>query len=135
MELKKIAGKYPLVMRGFLGFVLLWFGVNEILDPRYWSGYVPPLVGSFFPFEVNFFVQIHGVLLSLLALSLFFKFYIRYTGLITLGVLFSIIFGLIMIDGFTEIVVRDIGLFGLALAIWFHSLKDQTPHQTPQGWN
>lgn len=121
--MKKLAVYHPFIMRGFLGFVLLWFGVNEILDPRYWSGYVPPLVRGFLPFEVNLFVQMHGVVLVLLALSLFFQFYIRYTGLIVLGVLFSIISGLIMIDGFNEIVVRDIGLFGLALSIWFYSFK------------
>ena len=110
-------------MRGFLGFVLLWFGVNEILNPRYWSGYVPPLVASLLPFDIHLFVQMHGMVLSLLALSLFLKFYIRYTGLIIIAVLFSIISGLIMIDGFNEIVVRDIGLFGLALAIWLQNIK------------
>ena len=123
MPFKKLAEKYPLVMRVFLGFVLLWFGVNEILDPRYWSGYVPLLVANFLPFNINLFVQMHGVVLALLALSLFFKFYIRYTGIITLGVLLSIIGGLITIDGFSEIVVRDIGLFGLALAIWLQNIK------------
>lgn len=112
-------------MRVSLGFVLLWFGVNEVLDPRYWSGYVPSLVASFLPFGVNLFVQMHGVVLSLLALSLFFKFYIRYTGLLAVGVIFLIISGLIMIDGFNEIVVRDIGLFGLALAIWLHEVKEK----------
>ena len=122
--MKKFAIYYPLVMRGFLGFVLLWFGVNEILDPRYWSGYVPPLARSLFPFEVNLFVQMHGVVLALLGLLLFFNLYIRYTGFLTLGVLLSIISGLIMINGFDEIVVRDIGLFGLALALWLHSFKE-----------
>lgn len=122
--MKKLAFYYPLVMRGFLGFVLLWFGVNEVLNPIYWKGYVPPLVAQFVPFDIHFFVQMHGVVLALLALSLFFKVYIRYTGFITLGVLLSIISGLIMIDGFDEIVVRDIGLFGLALSIWLHSFKD-----------
>lgn len=122
--MKKFAEKYPLVMRVFLGFVLLWFGVNEVLDSEYWSGYVPPLVASVLPFKVNLFVQMHGVVLSLLALSLFFNLYIRYTGFMVIGVLLSIIGGLIMIDGFNEIVVRDIGLFGLALAIWFHSFKE-----------
>ena len=121
--MKKFAVKYPLIMRGFLGFVLLWFGVNEILNPRYWSGYVPPLVASLLPFDIHLFVQMHGMVLSLLALSLFLKFYIRYTGLIIIAVLFSIISGLIMIDGFNEIVVRDIGLFGLALAIWLQNIK------------
>lgn len=127
MGLKKLAEKYPLVMRVFLGFVLLWFGVNELMDPRYWSGYVPPLVLQFFPFSVNVFVQGHGVVLSLLGLALFFKIHMRITGFVIMGVLLSIISGLIMIDGFNEIVVRDIGLFGLALAIWLHDIQSVDP--------
>ncbi len=123
MALKKWASKYPLVMRLFLGFVLLWFGVNEILDPRYWSGYVPPIVLQFFPLSVNVFVQTHGIVLCLLGLGLFFKILIRFTGFITMVILLSIISGLIMIQGFTEIVVRDIGIFGLALALWLHEIQ------------
>lgn len=123
MSLKKLSANYPLVMRFSLGFVLLWFGISEIMNPIYWSGYIPPLVASLLPFNVNLFVQMHGAVLVLLALSLVFKFYIRYAGLLALGVLLSIISGLIMIDGFNEIVVRDIGLFGLALAIWLQSFS------------
>lgn len=125
--MKKFAVKYPLVMRAFLGFVLLWFGVNELLDPRYWSGYVPPIVLQFFPFSVNVFVQAHGIVLSLLGLALFFKIYVRLTGFITMAVLLSIISGLIVTDGFNEIVVRDIGLFGLALAMWLHDIQHVEP--------
>lgn len=127
MSIKKLAQKYPVVMRFFLGFVLLWFGVQEVIEPRYWSGYVPPIVLQFFPFSVNVFVQIHGLVLCLLGLGLFFKILIRFTGFIIMGVLLSIISGLIMTQGFNEIVVRDIGLFGLALAIWLHDLQSTEP--------
>jgi len=108
-----------------MGFVLGWFGVNEIFNPVYWSGYVPPIVEQFLPFDINLFVQMHGIVLSLLALSFFLSLYIRYTGLIAVGVLISIIGGLIMINGFNEIVVRDIGLLGLALSIWLHEIKEK----------
>lgn len=127
MPLKKLAERYPVVMRWFLGFVLLWFGINEVIDPRYWSGYVPPIVLQFFPFSVNVFVQSHGLILSLLGLALFFKIHIPITGFVTMGVLLSIIGGLIMMDGFNEVVVRDVGLFGLALAIWLHDLQYVEP--------
>lgn len=121
--MNKLAEKYPFVMRLSLAFVFAWFGISEILNPVYWSGYVPPLVEKFLPFGVNLFVQLHGLVLFLLALSFVFKFYVRYTGFLALGVLFSIIVGLIMISGFSEIVVRDIGLLGLALSIWLHEFK------------
>lgn len=123
MALKKWAQKYPVVMRFFLGFVLLWFGVNEVIEPRYWSGYVPPIAAQILPIPILPLVQIHGIILCLLGLGMFFRILIRITGFITMGILLSIISGLIMIQGFSEIVVRDIGLFGLALAIWLHDLQ------------
>lgn len=110
-------------MRVFLGFVLGWFGVSEILDPKYWTGYVPNMVAKFSLLDIIFLVQIHGVILAILSLALFFHFYIRFTSMAVLLVLLSIIGGLLITNGFDEIVVRDIGLFGLALAIWLQSFK------------
>lgn len=108
-------------MRLFLGFVLLWFGVNEILNPRYWSGYVPQMAIEMLPIPIFPFVQGHGAVLVLLAICFLFNFYIRYIGVVALLVLLSIIGGLISMNGIDEIVVRDIGIFGLALSIWLKS--------------
>ena len=125
MSLKKLANHYPLIMRGFLGFVLLWFGVNEVLDPRYWIGYVPPMIVKTTPLDVFILVQIHGIWLLILSLTLFFRFYLHVFGLLAMLTLLSIIGGLIMINGFNEVVVRDIGLSGLALSVWLYSLKNK----------
>lgn len=121
--MKRFAKHYPLVMRVFLGFVLLWFGISEILDPKYWSGYVPGVIEKIYPLNLDMLVQIHGLVLFLLSLALFFRFYIRFSGFIVFLVLLSIIFGLIASAGFNEIVVRDIGILGLALAIWLYEIK------------
>lgn len=123
--MKKFAAKYPLVMRLFLGFVLLWFGVQEILNPRYWSGYVPQMAIDVLPIPILPFVQGHGVVLAFLAVCFFFRFHLRYVGVIALLVLLSIIGGLISMNGFNEIVVRDIGIFGLALSIWLYEIKEK----------
>ncbi len=121
--MKKFAEHYPLVMRGFLGFVLVWFGVNEILNPRYWSGYVPQMAIEILPIPILPFVQAHGAVLVFLAICFFFRFQLRYIGVVAMLVLLSIIGGLISMNGFDEIVVRDIGLFGLALSIWLYEIK------------
>ena len=122
MFLKKLANSYNFVMRIFMAFVFGWFGISEIFDPKYWSGYVPQTATSLLPISLYTFVQIHGIILALLALCLMFRFYLRYTGIISLLMLLSIIGGLIAINGFDEIVVRDIGLFGLALSIWLYEI-------------
>ena len=107
-------------MRGFLGFVFLWFGISEILNPRYWSGYVPQMAIELLPIPILPFVQAHGAILVFLAVCFLFRFYLRYVGVLALLVLLSIIGGLISMNGFDEVVVRDIGLLGLALSIWLH---------------
>ena len=122
--MKKFAEKYHLVMRLSLGFVFLWFGVAEILNPRYWSGYVPQIFTEILPIPILPLVQGHGSVLVFLALCFFFRFYLRYTGVLALLVLLSIIGGLISMNGFDEIVVRDIGLFGLAFSIWLYEIKE-----------
>lgn len=123
--MNKFTKMYPLIMRLSLVFVFVWFGVNEISNPVYWSGYVPPLVEKFLPFGINLFVQLHGVALSILALALLFKFYIRYAAFLSIIVLFSITGGLIVMNGLNEIAVRDIGLLGLALSIWLYEIKEK----------
>lgn len=110
-------------MRVSMGFVFGWFGISEILNPRYWSGYVPQMDIEIIPIPILPFVQGHGAVLVFLAICLIFRFYLKYAGALAILVLFSIIGGLISMNGFDEIVVRDIGLLGLALSIWLHSLK------------
>lgn len=124
MSLKKLASHYPLIMRLSLVFVFAWFGISEVLDPRYWSGYVPQMVIEILPIPILPLVQGHGAVLTFLAICFLFKFQLRYTGILAILVLLSIIGGLISMNGFDEIVVRDIGLVGLALAIWLHSFKE-----------
>ena len=112
-------------MRGFLGFVFLWFGISEILNPRYWSGYVPQMAIELLPIPILPFVQAHGAILVFLAVCFLFRFYLRYVGVLALLVLLSIIGGLISMNGFDEVVVRDIGILGLALSVWLYEVKEK----------
>ena len=121
--LKKLSANYLLVMRLFLAFVLGWFGVNEILNPRYWSGYIHPMALELLPIPILPLVQGHGAILTFLAICFLFRFQLRYMGVIAILVLLSIIGGLISMNGFDEIVVRDIGLLGLALSIWLYEIR------------
>ena len=116
---------YALIMRFSLAFVFGWFGISEILNPVYFSGYVPQIITEILPIPILPFVQGHGAVLVFLAVCFLFRFYLRYVGVLALLVLLSIIGGLISMNGFDEIVVRDIGLFGLALAIWLYEIKEK----------
>ena len=116
---------YSLVMRFSLAFVFGWFGISEILNPRYWSGYVPPMARELLPIPILPLVQGHGAVLVFLGICFLFRFQLRYTGILAILVLFSIIGGLISTNGFDEIVVRDIGLLGLAISIWLYEIKEK----------
>lgn len=110
-------------MRISLAFVFAWFGISEIFNPVYFSGYVPRFVASLPFFNSNLFIQTHGVVLTLLSLCLIFKFYLRLTGILMMFMLTQIIGGLLLVSGFNEIVVRDIGLLGLAISVWLYEIK------------
>lgn len=112
-------------MRLSLAFVFGWFGISEIINPAYFSGYLPPFVTSLPFFNSNLFIQIHGAVLTLLSLCLVFKFHLRLIGILNILVLLQIIISLLLISGFNEIAARDIGLFGLALSVWLYEIKIQ----------
>ncbi len=121
--LEKLARNYFLIMRLSLAFVFVYFGISEIFNPAYFSGYVPSFIASLPFFNSNLFIQTHGIILIFLSLSLIFKFYIKFTGILMMLMLTQIIGGLLLTSGFNEIAVRDIGLFGLALSIWLYEIK------------
>jgi len=110
-----------MIMRIALGFVFGWFGISEILNPAYFSGYIPLFIANLSFFNSNLFIQAHGIILALLSLCLIFKFKLRIAGLLSILMLVQIIISLLLISGFNEIVVRDIGLLGLAISIWLQS--------------
>jgi len=110
-------------MRLSLAFVFAWFGISEIFNPVYFSGYIPQFVRILPFFNANLFIQVHGIVLTLLSLCLIFKFHLRATGALNILMLMQIIGALLLISGFNEIVVRDIGLLGLAASIWLYEIK------------
>lgn len=101
----------------FLSFVVFYFGVNEIFSPEDWVSLVP----SFFGSGITYLIIFHGVFLILLGFALILNFYRRIVAFILSLMLLSIIIVLISKGGLNEIVVRDIGLFGIALALSFKS--------------
>ena len=117
--LKNLATHNGFIMRIFLAFVFLWFGVSEFADPANWVSYMPSFV-SVLGLDANFLVVIHGLFLIVLSFCLIFKLFLRIASFAAILILLQITFGLLVISKFeiNEIVVRDIGLLGLAIGIW-----------------
>ena len=104
-----------------LGFVVTWFGLNEILAPQEWVAFAPPFLGTG-TLAVSL-VVVHGVVLVSCALLLFFRLYRRVAAGILALVFVEVVIGLVTQTGLSDIAVRDIGLGGMATGLAFLSSK------------
>jgi 6-phosphogluconolactonase/glucosamine-6-phosphate isomerase/deaminase/uncharacterized membrane protein YphA (DoxX/SURF4 family) len=98
-----------------LAAVVLWFGIQETLFPADWLGYVPAFLKQN-PF-VYYLIALHGIILSAAGIALALGFYRRLASAVLTVIFVEVIIGLYVQDGFSAIVIRDIGLAGVALAL------------------
>lgn len=113
-----------IILSFFLAFVVLWFGVNEILAPQNWVGLAPEFLKNLFP--VNLLILAHGTALTLCGAALVLNIYRKAAAAIIAILLLEIIVNFLVNYGLSDIVARDIGLFGAALAIIFSRRQNQT---------
>lgn len=98
-----------------LGFVVAWFGLNEIFAPQEWVTFAPPFLGDG-TLAVSL-VVLHGIVLASCALLLFSNTYRRIAAAILSLVFAEVVVGLVTQTGLSDIAVRDIGLCGLAIGL------------------
>lgn len=101
--------------RIILGLVLAWFGYHELVVPKLWTGYVPFISSTSQISQV--LVLIHGVILSVLAVGLIVGVLPRtFAGIAALTML-EIVISLTITAGLSDLVLRDIGVLGLAFSV------------------
>lgn len=106
----------PTLARVVLGLVLLWFGVHELVQPSLWTGYVP-LLGPTSKL-VLVLVLFHGWVLSVLGVALILGVAPRLAAAVSVLLLAEVVVSLTLTAGFSDIVARDFGVMGLALAVF-----------------
>ena len=105
----------PTVSRMLLGLVLAWFGYHELVRPGQWTGYVPVLSpGS--PVAV-ILVLAHGWVLLMLAAALIAGIAPRVAAAIAAVTLTEIVISLLASGGWSDLVMRDVGVLGLAVSL------------------
>ncbi len=113
MDLDHYAKYAPFMVRLGLGAVLIWFGIDALLNPSVWSLLVPKWVLSISPLSANTFMYINGTLEILLGLLLLIGLWTRLiaglTALLLLGIILSL--------GYGDLAVRDFGLLMAALSL------------------
>ena len=100
-----------------LGFVVAWFGLNEVLMPQEWVTFAPAFLGN--GTLALTLVVLHGIVLVSSALLLFFNLYRRVAAAVLVLIFVEVIIGLVTQTGLSDIAVRDIGLCGMAVALIF----------------
>lgn len=111
----KIAPWATTVGRIILGLVFAWFGYHELVVPALWTGYVPFLAPTSHISEI--LVLIHGIFLSTLAVGLIVGVLPRtLAGIASLAML-EIIITLTLTAGLSDLVLRDVGVMGLAISV------------------
>ncbi|MDR3572158.1 MAG: hypothetical protein P4L81_08330 [Candidatus Pacebacteria bacterium] len=102
-----------------LGFVVSWFGLNEIFWPQEWVTFAPPFLGDG-TLAVSL-VVLHGIVLASCALLLFTDTYRRYAAALLALVFLEVIVDLTTQTGLSDIAVRDVGLCGMSTGLAFLS--------------
>ncbi len=103
------------LLAGSIAVVFLSFGIWELIDPSYWSAFVPAFVAQ--SFNVLLIVRMHGVVLALLGVWLLTDRYMQPAAILSALVLVEIVVSLLIESGFTDLFVRDLGLLLAAGAL------------------
>ena len=105
----------PVAGRILLALVLAWFGYHELVRPSLWTGYVPVVPPSSTAAIIA--VLAHGWVLLMLAVALAAGIATRLAALLSAAVLLEIIVSLTVTAGLSDLTMRDIGVFGLAVCL------------------
>jgi len=111
------AAKSATILAWSLAIVLFYFGLNEVLSPQDWITFAPAFLGTG-SLAISL-VILHGILLSTTGVALVVNYYRKLTSAVVALLLFEILANLITQSGFSDIVIRDIGILGAAIALFF----------------
>jgi hypothetical protein len=107
-----------LLMRGSLGLVLAWFAAQQLYDPGDWIHFVPAFLADAGLPETGL-IRLHGFLLLVSAVGLLAGTAVRQASGLAAFILAQIIAALALEGGEGNLIARDVGLLGLALALVF----------------
>jgi len=116
-QLKRANVARHLLTRLAIGFVFASFGLWELFDPQYWIGFLPPWVPTFV--GVQTLVLLHGAVLLAVGAAILLGAWLRWSAALAALMLVEICAGLLSSSGFSDLLVRDLGLLLFTLSIVF----------------
>ena len=106
-----------LLMRIALGFVIGWFGFQQIRKPAEWIYFIPAIVSDHSAVADTDLILAHGFLLMLAASGVLFGIVFMGACFLAAALLGEIILSLFLVGDSANQIVRDSGLLGLAIAL------------------
>lgn len=106
-----------------LAAVFLYFGVTKFTDTAFWAQQIPSNFSDWLPVSALVFTRLHGAYEIITGILLIARPWHRIGAALALINLIPIIIGLSITGYGPDVVIRDIGLLGLALDILL------TPHK------
>lgn len=101
------------LLRLGLGTTFVWIGIDMLRHPTSWIGFLPTTIP--FGLSRDLALQMNGVVDAGVGILLIINRFPRVTALVAAGHLAAIL----IFYGVDAVTVRDVGLFGMALALLF----------------
>ncbi|HLC32244.1 MAG TPA: DoxX family protein [Candidatus Nanoarchaeia archaeon] len=102
--------------------IFLWFGIDKFIHVQHWIDWVPDWMVSIIPLSLTMFMYVQGVIETLTGALLLTGYKTRFGAFLAALTLLGVIISMIS-TGQTEVMLRDIGLFGASLALLFTGSK------------
>jgi uncharacterized membrane protein YphA (DoxX/SURF4 family) len=117
-KLKTLA---PTFLRISMSLVILWFGVQQIIDPTSWLGFLPAWTASL-PISQIHFIYFNGTFEIIFGIFLLIGFYTRIVALVLALHLLDIAYTV----GYNAIGIRDLGLALSTMTIFLYGADGLT---------
>ena len=102
-----------------LVIVFGWFGIDKLIEPLLWRGFMPSWMDGLFGFPIDTWLVVVGVSEMALAILLLIPIRkVRLVGAALVALHLLVIITQLFVDaGWNDLVVRDIGLFFASVAL------------------
>lgn len=108
--------KSHLILRLGLGLVILIAGLTKLFNLINWESYIAPWFSSLLPFSLSTFMMLSGIAETVVGILVLSKRFTKIGAVLACFWLIGIILNLITIGAY-DIVLRDLGLFAMALVL------------------
>ncbi len=127
-KLKKFSSP---ILRIGISIVFLWFGVNQIVEPNSYIGFLPDWLTGMSPVSPMTIVYLNGLFEIIFGTALLFGLYTRFVALLLFLHMADITFTV----GFDAIGVRDFGITIASLVVWLNGYDFLTLDSYIKGTN